>query len=637
MAATQPALINPATGATVVPGGATFRVWAPRAKAVYVSGDFNGWQQNAACQLNAIGGGQWDTFIAGLKDGDQYKFYVVGQGSEGYKRDPRARLLTFQPAFPFSNCVLRDPSRFAWHQKPFSMPAFSDLIIYELHTGTYSIASGNNDGHFLDVALKVPYLSALGVNAIELLPIQEFDTQFSEGYNGTDYFSPEDQYAETVETKLQSYFDEINQILNNAGQPSYTGIDVLRNSDNQLRALIDVCHVYGIAVLFDIVYNHAGGGFDDSSMWFLDRMPDGDNNNSLYFTNMGWAGGLVFAYWNNDVKQFLIDNARFFYDEYRIDGFRFDEVSVMDRFGGWQTCQYITGTLRAERPQNIQIAEYWPVNDYVVKSTGAGGAGFDATWNDSLRDAVRGALGAASAGSSARVSMDAIAEAIQNQGLENRWRAVQSVEDHDRVHVGQDQRIAKLADGSNSRSWYARSRSRVAMGLVMTAPGIPMIFMGQEFLEDKQWNDNADPANLIYWAGLNSGDKSMSDFLRFARELIGLRRSQPALRGEGCQVTHVHNDNRVIAFQRWVEGMGRDVMVVLTLAESTWYNYKIGFPGGGHWLEVFNSDVYDNWVNPIVAGNGGGLDANGPPLHNLPASAEVTIPANGFVVFARGN
>lgn len=636
MAAAQPALANPATGATVVPGGATFRVWAPRARAVYVAGDFNGWKpQDPAHQLTSIGGGQWATFVSGLKGGDQYKFYVVGPGSEGFKRDPRARLLTVQPAFPFCNCVLRDPSVFPWHQTSYATPAFKDLVIYELHTGTYSIASGNTDGQFLDVALKVPYLSALGVNAIELLPIQEFDTQFSEGYNGTDYFSPENQYAESVATNLQSYFDQINQILNNAGQPSYTGIGILQNSDDQLRALIDVCHVYGIAVLFDIVYNHAGGGFDDDSMYFFDRMAEGDNNNSLYFTNMGWAGGLVFAYWNDDVKQFLIDNARFFYDEYRIDGFRFDEVSVMDRFGGWQTCQYITGTLRAERPQNIQIAEYWPVNDYVVKSADAGGAGFDATWNDSLRDAVRGALGAASAGSSASVSMDAIAGAIQNQGLENRWRAVQSVEDHDRVHIGQDLRIARLADQSNSRSWYARSRSRVATGLVMTAPGIPMMFMGQEFLEDKQWNDNADPANLIYWAGLDSGDKSMSDFLRFTRELIGLRRRQPALRGEGCQVTHVHNGNRVIAFQRWVEGEGRDVMVVLTLAENTWHNYQIGFPGGGHWLEVFNSDVYDNWVNPIVAGNGGGLDANGPPLHGLPNSASVTIPANGFVVFAR--
>lgn len=162
-----------------------------------------------------------------------------------------------------------------------------------------------------------------------------------------------------------------------------------------------------------------------------------------------------------------------------------------------------------------------------------------------------------------------------------------------------------------------------------------MIFMGQEFLEDKQWNDTPDPANLISWASLEGGDQVMADFLRFTRELIGVRRSQPALRGEDCRVTHVHNDNRVLVFHRWIEGIGRDVMVVVSLADRNWYGYRIGFPAAGRWLEVFNSDVYDNWVNPIAAGNGGAVEADGPPLHGLTSSAALTIPANGFVIFAR--
>jgi 1,4-alpha-glucan branching enzyme len=635
MAAAQPVSFDPPTGATLVPGGAAFRVWAPRAKAVYVSGDFNGWKQNAACQLHPIGGGHWAGAIPGLKDGDEYMFYIEGTGSSGYKRDPRARLLTFDPPFPDARCVLRDPTRFPWHAAGFRSPAFNDLIIYQLHVGTYSISPGSGDGTFLDVALRVPYLAALGVTAIGLLPVQEFETKFSLGYNGTDFYSPENQYGEAVEKKLQSYFDQINSILNRAGQLAYSGIDALRGSDHQLRALIDVCHVYGIAVLFDVVYNHAGGDFDDNSLWFLDRMPKGNNNDSLYFTNRGWAGGLVFAYWNNDVRQFLIDNAKFLYEEYRIDGLRFDEVSVMDRFGGWPTCQCLTDTLRAAKPEAIQIAEYWPVNDWVTKSTFAGGAGFDATWHDSLRNAVRDALGAASLGAAEFVNMDSIATAIQYSGIESPGRAVQSVEDHDRVYIGRDPRIARLAGGSNSRSWFARSRSRVAMGLLLTSPGIPMIFMGQEFLEDKQWNDTPDPAHLISWAALEGGDKIMGDFLRFTRELIGLRRSQPALRGEDCRVIHIHNDNRVLAFHRWLEGIGRDVLVAVNLADKSWYNYHIGFPGAGHWLEIFNSDVYDNWVNPITAGNEGAVEANGPPLHGLSNSAALTIPANGFVVFAR--
>jgi 1,4-alpha-glucan branching enzyme len=177
------------------------------------------------------------------------------------------------------------------------------------------------------------------------------------------------------------------------------------------------------------------------------------------------------------------------------------------------------------------------------------------------------------------------------------------------------------------------------MGLIMTAPSIPMIFMGQEFLEDKRWSDNPEyfKDTLIWWDGLQSGQKPMVDFLRFTQELIALRRRLPGLRGDGLNVFHVHNDNRVLAFQRWVQGVGRDVVVVASLNESTYYGYQLGFPGGGRWLEVFNSDVYDNWFNPIAAGNGGGISADGPPLHGLPNSAWITIPANGVLVFARDN
>jgi 1,4-alpha-glucan branching enzyme len=204
------------------------------------------------------------------------------------------------------------------------------------------------------------------------------------------------------------------------------------------------------------------------------------------------------------------------------------------------------------------------------------------------------------------------------------------------VKVGAGPRIPALADGSDHRSWYARSRSRFATGLLLTAPGIPQLFMGQEFLEDKPWNWDPNSPNLIWWTGLNTGaDPAMVNHLRFAQDLIRLRWSHPALRGENVRPFHVHNQNRVIAFHRWLEGAGQDVIVVATLAETTWYRYAVGFPSPGSRLEVFNSDVYDNWVNPIVAGNGGGISASGPPLHGFQTSASIAVPANGLVVFAR--
>ena len=168
-----------------------------------------------------------------------------------------------------------------------------------------------------------------------------------------------------------------------------------------------------------------------------------------------------------------------------------------------------------------------------------------------------------------------------------------------------------------------------------------MIFMGQEFLEDKFWLDSRNDL-LVYWDGLDGPDprlhqKQMSDQHRFTRDLMWLRRRHPALMGEGIQVVHIHNDNRVIAFQRWLPGIGRDVMVIVSLNETTFYDhsYRIGFPASGQWYEVFNSDVYDTWVNPEVQGNGGGIVADGPPWNNMPTSANITLPAISILVFAR--
>jgi 1,4-alpha-glucan branching enzyme len=121
---------------------------------------------------------------------------------------------------------------------------------------------------------------------------------------------------------------------------------------------------------------------------------------------------------------------------------------------------------------------------------------------------------------------------------------------------------------------------------------------------------------------LNTGsDPAMVNHLRFTQDLIRLRWNNPALRGDNVNPFHVHNQNRVIAFHRWLEGTGQDVVIVATLAEMTWYDYAIGFPFAGPWREIFNSDIYQNWANPVVAGNGGGIDASGQPLRGFSASA----------------
>jgi 1,4-alpha-glucan branching enzyme len=562
-------------------------------------------------------------------------FYVVGGGSEGPKRDPYAREL--QTPFP-SECIIRRRD-FPWHDSGFVTPQFHDFVIYQLHVGTFFTPNlPLKGGTFLDVAQKLLHLTDLGVTAIQLLPIQEFQTAFSLGYNGTDYFSPEMDFA-VEDAGLAPYAEAANQLLDAKGMSRYA-LEDLRGEMNQLKALVDLCHLHGLAVILDVVYNHAGGDFGDESLYFFDRQPtSGGHRNSLYFTDKGHAGGLVFDFGKPEVRDFLIQNAKFFLDEYHVDGFRYDQVSVIDHDGaphGWRFCQDLTSTLRHHRPGAFEKAEYWNVNPYVVKAP-LEGAGFDTTLTDGLRGAIRHVIGNASAPDERPLDMTGLARSLWPDGFDEHWSFVQGPENHDIVYRGREQRVARLGDPGNPRSWYGRSRTRVATGISLTAPGVPMLFMGQEFLEDKQWSDNFEFHKdlLLHWAGLDQGDKQMVQHLRFTRELIRLRWRYAGLRGQGFRVVHIHDQNRVLAFHRWVEGTGDDVIVVVHLSTFNRFDYRIGFPGGGEWQEIFNSDVYENWVNPNVVGNGGRVFADPQPLHQFGHSAALLLPANSLLVFAR--
>ncbi len=622
-------------GATLVAGGATFRCWAPHAKAVYVVGDFNHRIRNDAALLTRDQQGHWRGFFPGVKDRQRYMFYVVGEGSEGLKRDPYAREL--ESPFP-AECLIRRTD-FPWHESGYVTQPFHEFVIYQLHVGTFFTPNlPHKGGTFLDVARKLPYLADLGVTALQLMPIQEFQTSFSLGYNGTDYFSPEMDFA-VADAELPAYVAEVNKLLDAKGLRRYQATE-LRGEMNQLKALIDLAHLHGLAVLLDVVYNHAGGEFGDQSLYFFDRQdPAGGQGNSLYFTDRGHAGGLVFDFSKPEVRDFLIQNAKFFLSEYRVDGFRYDQVSVIDHDGapdGWRFCQDLTSTLHAQRPASLHHAEYWEVNPFIVAPPPVG-AGFDTTLTDGLRIAIRDVIGSAGAPDERPLPMSRLARSLWPEGFTESWRFVQGPENHDIVYRGREARIARLGDPDHPRSWFARSRARVATGLSLTAPGIPMLFMGQEFLEDKQWSDDFESHRdlLLYWAGLDQGDRQMFDHLRFTRELLGVRRRLPALHGSGFRVTHVHDQNRVLAFHRWVEGEGRDVMVLLHLSNFTRVGYQIGVPGEGTWREVFNSDVYENWVNAGVAGNNGRIVANAQPLHGFGYSAGLVLPANSILIFAR--
>jgi len=633
-------------GGHLVQGGATFRIWAPNARAVLLIWGNQDRTLKPGPEWRLTQDGEYFVgFVSGAVDGDQYRYWIVGADDQGPKRDPHARELEWM-GYPDTDCILRDPDSYPWASNAYQRRAPHEFVLYQLHVGTfyYTDAAGNDQrrhkvARFLDVLDRFEHIVALNVTGVQFLPIVEWQTTRSLGYNGTDLYSPEMDHFVPVD-ELPRYVQRVNELRATAGAPPLQ-TSVLENGVNQLKAVIDLFHLSGIAVFFDVVYNHAGGNFDDQSIYRIDHTSTFERPHGPYFQTAGWAGGLAFDYQSAPVREFLVENAKAMIAEYRIDGIRYDEVTVIDKFGGWGFCQQLTNTLSDASPDVVNIAEYWR-NDksWVIRNTDTGGAGFDGVWMDTLRDAIRGAIAAAAKGRHAWVNMSGVRTALwPTFGEDEFWRTVHYIENHDLHKAGNDDRqprIARLADAVDSRSWYGRSRSRVASGLLLTAPGIPMIFMGQEFLEDKYWSDNPShfTNTLIWWDGLDR-QEVMRQHLRFIQELLNLRRKLPALTGRYAVPFQVYNHDRILAMLRGTGDGADDVVVVASLNEDTLHHYAIGFPHGGTWFESLNSDAYEPDPDDVVRSNGESIPVNGPPMHGMATSATITIPPNGILVFSR--
>src|SRR5262249_19654795 len=224
-----------------------------------------------------------------------------GPSGEGYKRDPRARELSLE-GYPDCHCLAQLEAAFPWHDASFRAPAFNDLIIYQLHVGVFYAQHNGVDirkdrvSKFLDVVDRTEYLAALGINAIQPLPVVEWQGITSRGYNNTDFYSPEMDYCVPPQD-LAYYLPRLNSLLRKKGLSELTPADIA-DQRGQLKALVDLCHVYGIAVIGDVVFNHAGGPFDEQSMRFFDRPWNHEwwDPDNYFIAGDGWAGGRIFDY-----------------------------------------------------------------------------------------------------------------------------------------------------------------------------------------------------------------------------------------------------------------------------------------------------------------------------------------------------
>ena len=604
MAATNPSVPTPVApsaypgmGTVLYPGGVAFRVWAPFASSVFAAGTFNQWSATAN-PFASEGGGYWSVEVPEAKIGDEYQFVIHNGAQELWRKNPYASEVVNSSG----NAIIHDPN-FDWTGEDFVMPPRNELVIYEMHVGSFNDSANAGPGTFDEIIPKLGYLRDLGINAIEVMPVLEFPMSFSWGYNPSNPFA--------VESAL--------------GGPQ------------GLYRFVKAAHALGIAVIMDVVYNHFGPG--DLDLWRFDGWSDENHNGGIYFydndrSHTDW-GDTRPDYGRPEVRHYLRDNALFWLNKYRLDGLRFDSVSNIrsvngrDLPDGWSLLQWIHNEIRSTQPWKITIAEDLQNNEWITKGTDVGGAGFGSQWDAGFVHPIRDAV---IAQSDADRNLYAVRDALYHRYNGDAEQRVIYTESHDEVANGHARVPEEIWPG-NAGSWFSRKRSILGAALVFTAPGVPLIFQGQEFLEDEYFRDSTplDWTKLDTYGGINA----------LYRDLIRLRRNwfnqTRGLRGQHINVHHVNNTDKVIAFHRWeTSGPSDDVVIVANFGNRSYDSYSLGFPRAGYWRVRFNSD----WQGYSADfGNQLGYDtsASAGPRDGLPFEANVGVGSYSVLILSQDN
>jgi 1,4-alpha-glucan branching enzyme len=567
--------------------GVTFRVWAPNATSVYVPGDFNGWSTTAtplAKELsNSVWAGVWSADVSGTSAGHQYKYYINYSGGSVWKHDPRARLVTFSGTSAGANDIIYDPTAFNWQGDSLTTPALNDLFVYELHIGTFY--PNGVSSPFVAATNRLDYLKSLGVNAVEVMPIAEFPGNNSWGYNPAQIFAVENQ--------------------------GYGGTD-------GFKTFVQACHLRGIAVLLDVVHNHYGPS--DLDMWNFDG-----------YTGGGPIGGGIYFYQSNtnlqitpygntrpnfsslQVSNFVQDNFTMWLSECHVDGFRWDTPGLMMNANNYG---YIPAAGNLISTVNFMIHNSYAgkisISEDVYNSFGFDSA-WDTTYPYSFTPVLTNTV-------DANRDMSVIANAVQynvRYGGSAGSGRVAFLESHDVVgDLNGGVRLVTAIDPATPNSYRARKLSTLGAAVTITAPGVPMIFQGQEMLE----NQSFDSSRVVDWSKTNT----YSGIVQLYRDLIGARRDlkgyTPGLEGNQCSILFTDNTRKVLAFHRWKSAApNQDVVVIANFSGVTVASYGMTFPSAGTWYAHLNSDStnyssdFQNIGSSVVTASGS------------PASGVVTI------------
>lgn len=541
------ATVRKSPGGTVQ--GTVFRVWAPNAKSVSVIGSFNNWDGRRHPLRKEGANGVWSLEVREAKPGDEYLYLING---ELRRKDPRARQVTSADG----NGVIYDTEAFDWGDTKDwqSTASLNDLVIYQLHPGTFHDPdpTDGEPGTLLDAIEKLDHLKDLGVNCVLLMPVNEFHGRHSWGYN------PSDQFA------IES---------------SYGGPDALK-------AFVKACHERDIAVHVDIVHNHYGP--QDIAVWQFDGTSRTPDTGGIYFyeddrADTPWGPRPDFG--RPEVRDFIADQVRMWFDEYKIDGLRWDSVINIRAYNngadlnpeGERLLHRISRMIRQEYPGKISIAE-----------DAIGDPRFDSSWDYGWHhsgDHQGGIVPQLLKTHDAARQVDDIAGRIRT---DLGFRRVIYTENHDETgRLNGNRRIITNVDEDDPHSLKARRKAALAAVMTLTTPGVPLLFMGQELLEDKEFHDD----NPLDW---RRGDDAFHAFQLY-RDLVRLRRNldgaSAALTGTHARVVATDERRKLIAFRRYLPGRPKDdLYIVINFSGEPVENHALTFPKAGRWNLLVNTD-----------------------------------------------
>lgn len=587
--------------------GHIFRVWAQKAEAVALVGDFNNWDETANHMEQLGDTGVWELFVEGLKTYDSYKYAITGcDGVLRLKADPYGTHMGVAPA---TDSKIFDIDGYQWSDKSYQDQKKkkniyeSPMNIYEVHLNSWKACETGKYYSYTNFANQIiPYLLDMGYTHIEFMPLAEYPFDGSWGYQGIGYYAPCSRF----------------------GTPT------------DFMAMVDLFHAAGISVILDWVPAHFPR--DAAGLFEFDGSASYEYADPKKRDHLSW-GTRVFDYGRPEVRSFLISNAIYWLDKFHIDGLRVDAVASMlyldydrrdgewtpNEFGGHENLEAIeffhklNEAVFARDPQTLMIAEEstaWPM---VTKPVSDGGLGFNFKWNMGwMNDMLK------------YMAMDPIHRAFHHDMLTFSFFYAFSENfilpiSHDEVVHGKASLVNKMF-GADTDMKFAQAR--LFMAYMTAHPGKKLLFMGSEFAQFREW----DYENGLEWFMIDEFEQHRN-YQKFVRTLNNFYKDTPALWERDFSwdgFSWISNDDyrqSIIIFRRF-DNKGNEVIVVCNFVPVSRTSYCFGVPYEGEYTEVLNCTSPDG-----APSTNGTVKSKPVPMHGLEHSICIDIPAYSCMYF----